>query len=65
VGRRGLSLQERNPEPQVRFRMNEHGNVQVHQLEVLVAMGARVVLQLRFLDNSGLGEPVFQLLKLL
>ena len=28
-----------------------------------MAVGARVVLQLRFLDDSGLGEPVFQLLK--
>jgi len=65
VGRRGLSLQERNPEPQVRFRMNEHGKVQVDQSEVLIAVGAQVVLQLRFLDDSGLGEPVFQLLKLL
>jgi len=65
VGRRGLSLQERNPEPLIRFRKNEHGKVQVDQLEVLVAVGARVVLQLRFLDDSGLGEPVFQRLKLL
>jgi len=48
-----LSLQERNPEPQVRFRMNEHGKVQVDQLEVFVAVGTRVVLQLRFLDDSG------------
>jgi len=45
--------------------MNEHGKVQVDQSEVLVAVGARVVLQLRFLDDSGLGEPVFQRLKLL
>jgi len=37
----------------------------VDQSEVLVAVGARVVLQLRFLDDSGLGEPVFQRLKLL
>jgi len=29
MGRRGLSLQERNLEPHVRFRMNEHGKVQV------------------------------------
>jgi len=43
--------------------MNEHGKVQVHQSEVLMAFGAQVVLQLRFLDDSGLGEPVFQLLK--
>ena len=43
--------------------MNEHGKVQVDQSEVLMAVGARVVLQLRFLDDSGLGEPVFQMLK--
>jgi len=43
--------------------MNEHGKVQVDQSEVLMAEGARVVLQLRFLDDSGLGEPVFQRLK--
>jgi len=59
VGKRGLSLKERNPEPHVRFRMNEQGKVQVDQSEVLVAVGARFVLQLRFLDDSGLGEPVF------
>jgi len=63
VGRRGLSLQERNSEPHVRFRVNEHRKVQVDQSEVLMAVGARVVLQLRFLEDSGLGEPVFQLLK--
>jgi len=45
--------------------MNEHGKVQVDQSEVLVAVETRVVLQLRFLDDSGLGEPVFQQLKLL
>jgi len=45
--------------------MNKHGKVQVDQSEVLVAVGGRVVLQLRFLDDSGLGEPVFQRLKLL
>jgi len=45
--------------------MNEHGKVQVDQSEVLVAVGARVVLQLRFLNESGLGEPVFQMLKFL
>ena len=33
MGRRGLSLQERSPEPQVRFKMNEHGKVQVDQSE--------------------------------
>ena len=54
-----MSLKERNPEPHVRFRMNEQGKVQVDQSEVLVAVGARFVLQLRFLDDSGLGEPVF------
>jgi len=43
--------------------MNEHGKVQVNQSEVLVAVGARVVLQLKFLDDSGLGEPVLKLLK--
>ena len=43
--------------------MNEHEKVQVDQSEVLMAMGAQVVLQLRFLDDSGLGEPVFELLK--
>jgi len=47
VGRRGLSLEERNPEPHVRFKMNEHGKVQVDQSEVLMAVGAWVVLQLR------------------
>jgi len=39
--------------------MNEHEKVQVDQLEVLMAVGARVMLQLRFLDDSGLGEPIF------
>jgi len=45
--------------------MNEHGKVQVDSSEVLMVVGARVVLQLRFLDDSGLGELIFQLLKLL
>jgi len=39
--------------------MNEHGKVQVDQSEVLMAVGAWVVLQQRFLNDSGLGEPVF------
>ena len=65
MDRKGLSLQERNPEPHVRFRMNEHGKVQVDQSEVLMTVEARVVFQLRSLDDSGLGELVFQLLKLL
>ena len=43
--------------------MNEHGKVQVDQSEVLVAVGAQVVFQLTFLNDSGLREPVFQLLK--
>ena len=45
--------------------MNEQGKVQVDQSEVLMAVAVGVVLQLRFLDDSGLGESIFQLLKLL
>ena len=59
MDRRGLSLQERNPDPQVRFNMNEHGKVQVAQPEVFMAVGARVVFQLRFLNDIELEEPVF------
>jgi len=33
VGRRGLSLQERNSKQQVRLRMNEHGKAQVDKSE--------------------------------
>jgi len=65
MGRRGLSLKERNPEPQVKLKMNEHGKVQIDQSEVLMVVGAWVVFQLRSLDDSGLGELVFQLLILL
>jgi len=43
--------------------MNKHGKVQVDQSKVLMAVGAWVVLQLRILDDSGLEEPIFQLLK--
>ncbi|VFQ75975.1 unnamed protein product [Cuscuta campestris] len=53
VGRRRLSMQEKNPEPQVRLRMNERGKVQRGQSEVFVAVGAQVVLQPRFLEESG------------
>jgi len=63
MGRRWLSFKERNPESQVRFRMNEHEKVLVDQSKVLMAVGTRVVLELRFLGGSRLGEPVFQLLK--
>jgi len=64
-GQKRVVFTREKPEPQVRFRMNEHGKVQVDQSDVLVAVGAWVVLQLRFLDDSGLGELVFQRLKLL
>ena len=49
MDRRGLSLQERNLESQVRFRMNEHGKVQVDQLEIV---GART--KKKLVKDSGL-----------
>jgi len=58
-GQKRVVFTREKPEPHVRFRMNEHGKVQVDQSEVLMAVGARVVLQQRFLDDSGLGEPIF------
>ncbi|MCE5167454.1 hypothetical protein HAX54_003613, partial [Datura stramonium] len=65
VGRRRFILQEINPEPQVRFRLNVLGKVQVNQSGIFVAVGAptvRLKLQPESPD-SGLREPVFQLSK--
>ena len=58
-GQKRVVFTRENPEPHVRIRMNKHGKVQVDQSKVLMEVGARVVLQPRFLDDSGLGEPVF------
>ncbi|MCE5167626.1 hypothetical protein HAX54_014096, partial [Datura stramonium] len=64
VGRRRFVLQEINPDPQVRFRLNVLGKVQVNQLGIFVEVGAPVVSQLKLQPespDSGLREPVFQL----
>ncbi|MCD7453944.1 hypothetical protein HAX54_022754 [Datura stramonium] len=59
-------VKEINPEPQVRFRLNVLEKVQVNQTGIFVAVGAPAVSQLKLQSespDSGLREPVFQLLK--
>ncbi|MCD7471947.1 hypothetical protein HAX54_012763, partial [Datura stramonium] len=63
---RRFILQEINPEPQVRFRSNVLGKVQVNQSGVFVAVGAPAVSQLKLQPespDSGLREQVFQMSK--
>ena len=63
VGRRRFALQVRNLESQRRFRVNVYGRVQVNQLKDFVIVGVPAVLQLQFLDDSGLKELIFHLIK--